>query len=187
MIRIITFLFAIGFIFSSTHIAIASEGHDESKSESKSVGEATDVFRNGSSSSLNENTEHTDSHPVGEADDHATNDVHSEGAADDHATDNGHSEGEADDHSTNDAHSDSEGETDNHATIDAHSEGADDHATDDGHSDEEAEHAEEADAGHHGPVVETPPNFKVLGSFGAVNLSFILIGIWNKWIRRKGA
>lgn len=39
--------------------------------------------------------------------------------------------------------------------------------------------------GHHGPVVETPPNYKVLGTFGAVNLSFILMGVWNKWFRRK--
>jgi len=31
-----------------------------------------------------------------------------------------------------------------------------------------------------------PPNYKVLGTFGAVNLSFILIGVWNKWFRRKG-
>lgn len=38
----------------------------------------------------------------------------------------------------------------------------------------------------HGPVVETPANVKVLGTFGAVNLAFILIGIWNKWFRRKG-
>jgi hypothetical protein len=36
-----------------------------------------------------------------------------------------------------------------------------------------------------GPKVDAPPNYKVLGTYGAVNLSFILIGIWNKWIRRK--
>ncbi|MFL6562951.1 MAG: hypothetical protein ACJ8MO_43500, partial [Bacillus sp. (in: firmicutes)] len=39
---------------------------------------------------------------------------------------------------------------------------------------------------HQAPVVEVPPNYKVLGTYGAVNLSFILIGIWNKWFRRKG-
>lgn len=37
-----------------------------------------------------------------------------------------------------------------------------------------------------GPVKETPPNMKVLGTYGAVNLVFIIIGIWNKWFRRKG-
>jgi hypothetical protein len=37
----------------------------------------------------------------------------------------------------------------------------------------------------HGPVNETPPNVKVLGTFGAVNLAFILVGIWNKWFRRE--
>ncbi|MEH7439256.1 hypothetical protein V7182_17415 [Neobacillus drentensis] len=40
--------------------------------------------------------------------------------------------------------------------------------------------------GHHEPVVETPPNYKILGTYGAVNLVFILMGIWNKWFRRKG-
>ncbi|MBT2698154.1 hypothetical protein J7E79_12090 [Bacillus sp. ISL-40] len=39
---------------------------------------------------------------------------------------------------------------------------------------------------HHAAMVELPPNYKVLGTFGAVNLSFILIGVWNKWFRRKG-
>ena len=39
---------------------------------------------------------------------------------------------------------------------------------------------------HHAVVVEVPPNYKVLGTFGAVNLSFILIGVWYKWVRRKG-
>ncbi|WP_026575935.1 hypothetical protein [Bacillus sp. UNC438CL73TsuS30] len=42
-------------------------------------------------------------------------------------------------------------------------------------------------SGHsHGPVIEKPANLKVLGTYGAVNLSFIVIGIWNKWCRRKG-
>ncbi|MHC0035687.1 hypothetical protein [Pseudoneobacillus sp. C159] len=45
---------------------------------------------------------------------------------------------------------------------------------------------EEENGGHHGPVVETPPNDKILGTYGAVNLSFILIGVWNKWFRRRG-
>ncbi|MEH7075741.1 hypothetical protein [Neobacillus drentensis] len=39
---------------------------------------------------------------------------------------------------------------------------------------------------HHAAVVESPPNYKVLGTYGAVNMLFILIGIWNKWFRRKG-
>lgn len=72
----------------------------------------------------------------------------------------------------------------------AHSEEGDGHSeAADAHSDAEEEegHGDEAKAGdHHGPLVETPPNYKVLGSYGAVNLSFILIGVWNKWFRRKG-
>lgn len=38
----------------------------------------------------------------------------------------------------------------------------------------------------HGPVEETPANVKVLGTYGAINLAFILIGIWNKWFRGRG-
>jgi hypothetical protein len=55
--------------------------------------------------------------------------------------------------------------------------------SDGGHS--EQGHEEDS-GGHHGPVVETPPNYKILGTFGAVNLSFIFIGVWNKWFRRRG-
>jgi hypothetical protein len=35
------------------------------------------------------------------------------------------------------------------------------------------------------PIKETPPNAKVLGTYGAVNAAFIIIGVWNKWFRRK--
>ena len=35
------------------------------------------------------------------------------------------------------------------------------------------------------PIIETPPNAKVLGTYGAVNAAFIVIGIWLKWFRRK--
>lgn len=41
------------------------------------------------------------------------------------------------------------------------------------------------DMGESKRVTEKPANLKVLGSFGAVNLSFIVIGVWNKWFRRK--
>lgn len=36
------------------------------------------------------------------------------------------------------------------------------------------------------PPVDSPPNYKVLGVFGMINLSFILIGAWQKFSRRKG-
>jgi hypothetical protein len=35
------------------------------------------------------------------------------------------------------------------------------------------------------PIKEIPPNAKVLGTYGAVNAAFIMIGVWNKWFRRK--
>jgi hypothetical protein len=43
------------------------------------------------------------------------------------------------------------------------------------------------DIGSHSDVQveEKPANIKVLGTYGAVNLSFIFIGVWNKWFRRK--
>lgn len=44
---------------------------------------------------------------------------------------------------------------------------------------------EGSDEHGHEPVKEKPANMKVLGTYGAVNLSFIVIGVWNKWFRRK--
>lgn len=71
----------------------------------------------------------------------------------------------------------------NHDSTSSSSHTEEGHGTSDDHSgQEEGGHESE---GHHGPVVETPPNYKVLGTYGAVNLSFILIGVWNKWFRRK--
>jgi hypothetical protein len=55
------------------------------------------------------------------------------------------------------------------------------------HSEDGAVHEEaESVHGHGGAnLIEKPANMKVLGTFGAINLSFILIGIWNKWFTRK--
>jgi hypothetical protein len=33
--------------------------------------------------------------------------------------------------------------------------------------------------------LDESPNYKVLGTFGAINFFFLLIGAWNKLIRRK--
>lgn len=42
--------------------------------------------------------------------------------------------------------------------------------------------------GHgHGDVTETPPNLPVLGAFGAINAGFILLGVWKKWIGKRGS
>jgi hypothetical protein len=84
---------------------------------------------------------------------------------------------------TDDGHS-KEVNSEDHQPEGNHSE--DDHL-EGSHSEDNSEgDQEEGSGGHHGPVVETPPNYKILGTYGAVNLSFILIGIWNKWFRRKG-
>ncbi len=50
-------------------------------------------------------------------------------------------------------------------------------------SDETTDH--ESGNNHEQVIEERPPNMKVLGTFGAINLIFILIGIWNKWLRKK--
>ncbi|MGC5326081.1 hypothetical protein [Brevibacillus sp. SYSU BS000544] len=87
--------------------------------------------------------------------------------------------------------------TEDHTTEGNSTEG---HSTE-GHSTESGDHAgagnehspttDEPAAGGHGhggPVVETPPNWGVLSAFAAINLLFILIGIWNKWtVRKAGA
>jgi len=54
----------------------------------------------------------------------------------------------------------------------------------DGH---ESEQTEQTEQGHHKEVVETPPNYKVLGGFAFANLLFIMIGVYMKWFYRKGA
>jgi hypothetical protein len=40
--------------------------------------------------------------------------------------------------------------------------------------------------GASGPIVETPANAAVLGTFGGIMLAFILYGALTKWRRRKG-
>lgn len=47
-------------------------------------------------------------------------------------------------------------------------------------------HDSEGSGHSHGNVVETPPNYTVLGSFGAVNAGFILYGAFAKWFRKRG-
>jgi hypothetical protein len=60
------------------------------------------------------------------------------------------------------------------------------HKQGNGHSEVVTDHEAEGGHGHGGAnLVEEPANMKVLGTFGAINLSFILIGIWNKWFKRK--
>ncbi|RTR28142.1 hypothetical protein EKG37_17730 [Robertmurraya yapensis] len=65
--------------------------------------------------------------------------------------------------------------------------------TSDEHSDmngtESSEHNDATSEGGHGHgtevIVETPPNYTVLSIFGAINLSFLAFGLWNKRIRKR--
>lgn len=62
-----------------------------------------------------------------------------------------------------------------------------DHGEDGSHDEADANHDEQGDHGHaEEKAVEEGPNFRILGTFGAINLSFLLMGVWNKRIRRKG-
>lgn len=51
---------------------------------------------------------------------------------------------------------------------------------------QEGHESEQSEQGHHKEVVETPPNFTVLGIFATINLLFIMIGVWMKWFKKKG-
>jgi hypothetical protein len=60
-----------------------------------------------------------------------------------------------------------------------------------GHKEHQGKHEEDhnhEEQGGHGEkvVMEQPANKLVLGTFGAINLFFLFIGVWNKWVRRKG-
>lgn len=53
-----------------------------------------------------------------------------------------------------------------------------------GHNEHEGTNLEEN--GHSEQILnEKPPNKLVLGVFGLINLIFLLIGVWNKWLKRK--
>ncbi|MNC31654.1 hypothetical protein D3C75_799820 [compost metagenome] len=71
--------------------------------------------------------------------------------------------------------------TDEHATMTS-----EEHASHEGTSGSHEEGEASTSGGHgHGNVVETPPNIPVLTTFGAINVAFILFGVWNKWFRKK--
>jgi hypothetical protein len=146
-------LFALAFIFSFNLSALADEGH----SHDSNIKQATEKFKNGTSTNQAE-----------VSNDHGHTDQ----------TDANHDNTSSTTH-TEDPSSEATHEEEGHGTEATHSEqGGSEH-------EEGSEHKTESE-GHHGPVVETPPNYKVLGTYGAVNLSFIMIGVWNKWFRRKG-
>jgi hypothetical protein len=148
----ITF-FALAFVFSFNLSALADEGH----SNDSNIKQATENFKNG-----------TSTNQVEESNDHGHTDQ----------TDANH-DNTSSTTKTENPSSEATHEEEGHGTADNHSE-------QDENTHEEGSGHEEESEGHHGPVVETPPNYKILGTYGAVNLSFIMIGVWNKWFRRKG-
>jgi hypothetical protein len=154
------FLFALAFIFSFDVRVLADGDH------SKSVKQATEKFKNSSSN------EQTDMEGM----DHDSG-TDMEGMIHDH--DDG-MDMEGMDHDSGTDMGDMNHDSGTEMEGMNHDSGTDMEGTDM----EEESGAEAHD--HHAAVVVVPPNYKVLGSYGAVNLLFILIGVWNKWFRRKG-
>jgi hypothetical protein len=158
--KLLLSLFALAFIFNLNITAIADEGH----SHDSNIKQAAEKFTNGS------NTNQEDEGENHGHSNHSDTNLDSSSSSSDTEDEGIHEE---EGHGTSDDHSDQEEgihEEEGHGT------------SGDLSDQEEGGHESE---GHHGPVVETPPNYKVLGTYGAVNLSFILIGVWNKWFRRK--
>jgi hypothetical protein len=151
------FLFAIAFIFSFDIRALADEGH----SHDQNIKKAAENFKNGKSNE-NESMNHDSGSDMEGMDHGSGSDM--EGMNHDSGSDM-----EGMDHGSG---SDMEGM--NHESG-SDMEGMDMESESNGESHD-----------HHKAVVETPPNYKILGTYGAVNLSFIIIGVWNKWFRRKG-
>ncbi|MFX3623324.1 MAG: hypothetical protein ACE3JP_04580 [Ectobacillus sp.] len=79
-----------------------------------------------------------------------------------------------------------EGNSDANPKTDSHTSESPTHAN----ADEQETPVSGSEGGEHShgePVVETPPNYQILGAFGTVNAGLLLIGLWNKWLRRKVA
>jgi DNA mismatch repair ATPase MutL len=172
-------IFALAFIFTFNITAIADEGH----SHDSNINKADEKFKNGANTNQEDvgevhghsnhpDTKHESTSSSSHTEDEGTHEEKGHGSSDDHS-DQEKGTHEEKGHGSSDDHSDQEKgihEEEGHGT------------SDDNSNQDEGGHESE---GHHGPVVETPPNYKVLGTYGAVNLSFILIGVWNKWFRRK--
>jgi hypothetical protein len=72
------------------------------------------------------------------------------------------------------------------ATHEEHNMTPEEHASHEGTTVSHEEEEASTSGGHgHGNVVETPANIPVLTTFGAINVAFILFGVWNKWFRKK--
>jgi hypothetical protein len=165
--RVFLCLFAAAFILSFDLRVLADEGH----SHDQNIKKAAESFKNGTNNQKHDGMNHESGNGMEGMDHDSGSDM--EGM--DHG---GGSDMEGMDHGSG---SDMEGMD--------HGSGSDMEGMDHGSgSDMEGMDMEGESGGHdhHAPAVETPPNYKILGTYGAVNLLFILIGIWNKWFRRKG-
>lgn len=148
--------FLMGVFLSSNQIALADENHQHGDS----LHEEENQLEN------TKNHEETDHHEGETSSDHKES----------HETEIDHTKMTEEEHQESIKHE----EATNH--------GSEGHEEGNSHSDEGDAH-EESEVGGHGHggenLVEKPANMKVLGTFGAINLSFVLIGIWNKWFKRK--
>jgi hypothetical protein len=186
-------LFILSFLLTFNISVLADEGHDH---EDKIKNDAEN-FRNGKTEI---STEHPDAGQGGSHHDDGSNhdgEDHHGGEESSHGDGGNHQDGgsvhEDGSHEEEDSGHE-EGSHDQgvsgHDDGESHDEGVSGH--DDGSSHEED--SSHSDGGEHGEpgshdeevIVEPGPDYKVLGAFGTVNLAFLIIGIWNKWFRRKG-
>lgn len=66
-----------------------------------------------------------------------------------------------------------------------HHEDGEQHADLENDHEESGQHDEGVGHGDQ-PEPEPGPDYVVLGAFGTVNLTFLFVGVWNKWLRRQG-
>lgn len=189
-------LFIFSFLLTFNIKVLADEGHDHDEK----IKNAAENFRNGKTES---STEHSD---AGEDDSHHDDgsnlggDDHHEGEESSHGDGGNHQDGGTghDDNGSHEeeisSHDDSslhEEEGSGHDDGVSHDEGVSGHDDSGSHEEEGSSHSDDGEHGESGGhseevIVEPGPDYKVLGAFGTVNLAFLIIGIWNKWFRRKG-
>lgn len=169
--------FLLGFLLTYNLNVLADEGSHEHE---ESIKKAAENFRNGDTKQEEDHhSEDRSENDQEEADHHDETGGHGDGGSSENDTHEGSENDEsnhqedANSHNDSGANEESEGQTDNSG-----------HGDSEGHDDSGAHDESE---GHGEAAVQEPgPDYKVLGAFGAVNFTFIIIGIWNKWFRRKG-
>lgn len=167
----VVFVFLVGIFLSGTNLVLAEENHNNDSHHEESSNES-----------------HNDSGQQENVESHDSEMDHSHGSS--KITSSPMTEEE---HQESLKHEESNHQSGTHEESNSHSGEHDQETSQGGKVDFDVDalqegHEHEEEGGHShggGDIVEKPGNVMVLGTFGAINLSFILIGIWNKWFRRR--